>query len=418
MRWLPRWVAEAVAVPLAAQVACTPVVAAISGQVSLVAVAANLLVAAAVGPATVLGLVAGLFVLAWEPLGLLVGRLAGACAWWIVAVAEHSASLPAAAVGWSSSGLAIAVLAALCLVCVLVMPALLGRRWWALAAVVALVVAVLRPWPGAGWPPPGWVMVVCDVGQGDGIVLNAGTGAAVVVDAGPDADAMDDCLERLGVRRLPVVVLTHFHADHVAGLTGAMAGRDVGEILVTALQEPAGGAHEVGSVAVDAGVPVRTASYGEVRRIGPLTWQVIGPSRELATGSGSDAGSAPNNASLVVLAQVRGVRLLLGADMEPEAQRLLARSLPDLRADVLKVPHHGSRYQDPDLLGDLGATLAVISVGAANDYGHPAPETMALLDEAGMLVRRTDESGDIAVVVDGDGELRVVTRGRSRSPPQ
>ena len=74
MRWMPRWVAEAVAVPVAAQVACTPVVAAISGQVSLVAVAANLLVAPAVGPATVLGLAGGLVGLVWAPLGAVVGR--------------------------------------------------------------------------------------------------------------------------------------------------------------------------------------------------------------------------------------------------------------------------------------------------------------------------------------------------------
>ena len=78
--------------------------------------------------------------------------------------------------------------------------------------------------------------------------------------------------------------------------------------------------------------------------------------------------------------------------------------------DVLKVPHHGSRYQDPGLLTGLGARVALVSVGADNDYGHPAPETLGLLEEAGMLVRRTDEDGDVAVVVDDDGGLRVVTR--------
>ncbi|HET9859150.1 MAG TPA: ComEC/Rec2 family competence protein, partial [Nocardioidaceae bacterium] len=80
----------------------------------------------------------------------------------------------------------------------------------------------------------------------------------------------------------------------------------------------------------------------------------------------------------------------------------------DLHVDVLKVPHHGSRYQDPEFLSGLGARLAVISVGEDNDYGHPSPETVAVLEDAGMLVRRTDISGDVAVVVRG-GELRVVT---------
>ncbi|RYJ05315.1 MAG: ComEC/Rec2 family competence protein, partial [Actinomycetales bacterium] len=99
-RWLPRWAAEAIAIPLAAQLACTPVVAAISGQVSLVAVVANLAVAPVVGPATVLGLGAGLVGLVWDPAGRLLGTGAGWCVAWIVTVATRGADLPTAAVGW------------------------------------------------------------------------------------------------------------------------------------------------------------------------------------------------------------------------------------------------------------------------------------------------------------------------------
>ena len=104
------------------------------------------------------------------------------------------------------------------------------------------------------------------------------------------------------------------------------------------------------------------------------------------------------------------MRLLMTGDMEPEAQQRLDASLPGLRADVLKVPHHGSRYQDPDLLDGLGARLAVVSVGRDNDYGHPAAATLALLRRAGMRVERTDEDGDVAVTV-RDGRLGVQHRG-------
>ena len=117
-----------------------------------------------------------------------------------------------------------------------------------------------------------------------------------------------------------------------------------------------------------------------------------------------------NNASLVLLAEVRGVRILLGGDMEPEAQQALARSVPGLRVDVLKVPHHGSRYQDHGLLSGLGVRVALVSAGEDNEYGHPDGGTLAALEAAGAEVRRTDEDGDVAVVVD-DGELRVVSRG-------
>ena len=109
------------------------------------------------------------------------------------------------------------------------------------------------------------------------------------------------------------------------------------------------------------------------------------------------------------------MRMLLGGDMEPEAQQPLDRSLPGLRVDVLKVPHHGSRYQDPDLLerprGARGGGLG----RAENDYGHPAAATVALLRRAGMSVERTDEDGDVALTV-RDGRLAVRTRGGLLAP--
>ncbi len=408
--WLPRWAAEAVAVPFAAQLACTPVVAAISGQVSLVAVAANLLVAPVVGPATVLGLVGGLLMLVTAPLGLLCGWAAGWSAWWVIAVATRLARLPTAAVDWSAAPTGVAVLTAVCLAVALVSTRVLARRGWSVGLCLALVAVVARPLPSPGWPPDGWVLVACDVGQGDGLVLNAGGGRAVVVDTGPDPAPMGRCLSRLGVRRLPVVVLTHFHADHVDGLPAVLSGRPVGEVDVTATRVPEFGAEQVDRWAAAAHVPVRVPPVGEVRRVGALTWQVIGPLRPVTEQGGSEEGSVANDASLVLLVEVHGIRILMSGDMEPEAQQLVDAALPDLHVDVLKVPHHGSRYQDPDLIGDLGARLAVISVGAHNDYGHPAASTLAVLRRAGMLVRRTDRDGDVAVLV-RHGDLRVVTRG-------
>jgi competence protein ComEC len=404
--WMPRWLAEATAVPLAAQLACTPAVAAISGQVSLVAVAANMVVAPAVGPATVLGLAGGLVILAVEPVGALLGRGAAWCAWWITAVAERCAELPTAAVGWSSEWASITLLTALCLAVAWSMPAVLARRRWSVLLTGLIVLTVVRPLPAPGWPPEGWLLVACDIGQGDGLVLNAGSGSAVVVDVGPDPAAIDRCLDRLEVERLPVVVLTHFHDDHVAGLPAVLHERPPEEILVTALADPEAGAEEVRSWATAAGVPVRVPALGEVRRLGSLTWQVVGPSARFATGDAAVEGSPANNASVALLVETQGVRMLLTGDMEPEAQEAMRRVLPSLHVDVLKVPHHGSRYQDPAFLTGLHARVAVVSVGRDNTYGHPAAETLGLLEANGVLVRRTDESGDVAVVLH-DGQLTV-----------
>lgn len=146
-RWLPAFAAEAVAIPLAAQLACTPVIAGLSGQVSLVAVGANLLSAPVVGPATVLGLGAGLVELVWPRAAHLLGTLAAWCAGWLLVVAGHGAHLPGATVGWGAGPLPLTVLSALCLLLALTLPGLLQRRWWTLAATAALV-AVLLGLPG------------------------------------------------------------------------------------------------------------------------------------------------------------------------------------------------------------------------------------------------------------------------------
>ena len=410
MRWLPQWLAEALAVPLAAQIACTPLVAAISGQVSLVAVLANLLAAPVVGPATVLGLAGGVVFLVAEPVGRVVAAPAAWCAHWIIEVAVRCAGLPVAALSWPSGPVGIALLTVLCAVVALLLGVLLARRFATVSLGALMVVALLVPLPRPGWPPPGWVMVACDVGQGDGLVLRAGPASAVVVDAGPDPTLMDRCLSRLGVDEVPLVVLTHFHADHVDGLEGVLHGRRVGAVEVTSLAEPLSGVRLVQGVAARAGVPVVRASYGETRRLGPLTWQVIAPSHDPSPSS----ESPPNDSSVVLLVRTRGIRILLMGDEEDGSQAQLRRDTGGVRADVLKVAHHGSARQDPGLVRATGARLAVISVGVDNDYGHPAPSLMALLRDARMRVARTDRDGDVAVVVDHG--LRVATAGAGRPP--
>jgi competence protein ComEC len=182
----------------------------------------------------------------------------------------------------------------------------------------------------------------------------------------------------------------------------------VGAIEVTSLADPLSGVRLVQAVAARAGVPVQRASYGESRRLGPLSWQVIGPSRPPSP----ESESPPNDSSVVLLVETRGIRILLMGDEEDGSQSQLRRETGGVQADVLKVAHHGSARQDADLVRGTEARLAVISVGVDNDYGHPAPSLLALLRDARMRVARTDKEGDVAVTVDG-GVLGV--RGRQRA---
>jgi competence protein ComEC len=409
-RWMPRLLAEAVAVPLAAQAVCTPAIAAISGQVSVVAVLANLAAAPAVGPTTVLGLIAGLVAVVNTSVGEVLGRLAGLPATWIVLVATHGAGLAGASITWPVSPVAITGLAGLCVVALVGLHAILRRRAASLFLAALLVVAVLRPIGRLGWPPDGWLMIACDVGQGDGLVLNAGVGAAVVVDTGPDPRLMDRCLDRLHVSAVPLVVITHFHADHVDGLPGVLDGRRVGEIETSPLRDPPSGAEAVDAQAAAASVPITVAVAGERRTVGQLHWTVLAPLHVPTAqyGDSSGDGSAPNNASVVMLVKVQGVRLLLSGDAEPEEQADILATGVDLGVDVLKAAHHGSANQDPAYVFATAAALAIISVGAHNDYGHPASQTLGLLEQLGAKVYRTDRDGDVAVVKKA-GQLTVVT---------
>jgi len=150
-RWLPRWLAEAIAVPAAAQLACTPVIAVISGKVSLVAVVANLLAEPAVGPATVLGLLGGLLHLLWAPLGPLAGVPAAWSVSWIVAVAHRCARLPTAQVGWGSGPVAIGLLVLLTVAIGLHGPRLLRHRVLGPASCLLLVAVTAIRLPTPGW---------------------------------------------------------------------------------------------------------------------------------------------------------------------------------------------------------------------------------------------------------------------------
>jgi competence protein ComEC len=278
------------------------------------------------------------------------------------------------------------------------LPVLLRRQWWSVFGAVLLGATILLRPPAPGWPPADWLVVACDVGQGDALALRAGPAAAVVIDAGPDPPLVDRCLDSLDIERVPLLVLTHFHADHVAGLPGVLDGRRVGRVLLSPLEDPAEYADDVRGWLEARGTPVSAARAGDDIRVGEtVRLRVIWPRRIIAD------GSAPNNASIVLDATVDGIRMLLAGDVEPEAQRAIIGAEPGLRADVLKVPHHGSAHQETELLTTLGATVGLVSVGAGNTYGHPAAEILRVLDESGAQVFRTDIDGSIAVVRTEDG---------------
>lgn len=396
-RGLPVPLAEALAVTAAAQAVCAPVVAVFAARVSLVAVPCNLLAEIAFAPATLLGCAALVLAPVSLPVASAFAWLASWPARWIAEVARFGAELPGAQAAWPDGWAGALGLAAVTVGVLLLLRRALRSAWLAAGCATLLLLAVLRPEPldriVTGWPPAGWRMVACDVGQGDGLVFSAGQGSALVVDVGPDPAVIDTCLRRLGVRRIPLLLLSHFHADHVAGLPGALKGRSVGAIQTSTVREPAGQASFVRRVAREAGVPVVEAVVGERRRMADgLSWQALWPPE-------SAAGLNANDSSVALLLRSAGMTFFLPGDLEPPAQQRLFALYPELAdVDVLKVAHHGSAYQHGPLLERLNPRLALISAGDGNGYGHPAPVTLQTLRSLGAQVLRTDTDGELAVV--------------------
>ncbi|MEZ0065677.1 competence protein ComEC [Streptacidiphilus sp. MAP12-20] len=409
----PHRLAEPLAAAFAAQAWCGPLLVLRAARVSLVAIPCNLLAELCVAPATVLGFA----VLAVAPISLIlaqwIARLAAVPVALLIALARFGAELPGAEIdwpgGWFGAGLLIALTCAL-----VAAAAFLRRPLVAVLLALCLLLTLLRPAPLArfatGWPPDGWRVVACEVGQGDALVLSPGGApdTALLVDAGPDPHAVDVCLRALGITVIPLVILTHDHADHVEGLPGVLRGRRVGAIETTTVDEPATEYAHVRRWAAEAQVPLLRAARGERRTLGRLSWQVLWPDAADPT-----TPRGPNNASVVLLVTTPGLRVALLGDLEPPAQQRLLADLADFPAlrgvDVLKVAHHGSAQQDPALLAALRPRLALISVGPDNRYGHPAPVTLRLLRSLGTAVVRTDQQGDLAVL-DTDGHLAVATR--------
>lgn len=400
-RWAPRWLAEAFCVPLAAQLATQPIITSLSGQISVVGVFANVVSAPFVGPTTVLGLLASITSF-FPPVAAVLAWLAGWCVQPIIWVAQHASQLPSAAITWPAT--TPGVLGSLCLC--LCLGALSGRvvgsrRATGALVVILLVATLVRPVP-LGWPGR-WAVTFCDVGQGDATVLRAGDGVAVVVDTGPEPRATTTCLDQLGVRRVPVLVLTHFHADHIGGTAAVLERFRPEVVLVSPLASPAHAAAAVEQAAGDVGARVVTAVPGQEFRVGDVHWTTLGAWRPGGStdGDGFRESATENDSSIVALADVAGLRVVLPGDAEPAGQRRAiaeaGRRDVDVTAHVLKLPHHGAAAQDPDFFRAVGAQVAVVSAGRDNSYGHPASATLELARSHGMHVVSTAEQGSLAL---------------------
>ncbi|MBU1227084.1 MAG: MBL fold metallo-hydrolase, partial [Actinobacteria bacterium] len=259
----------------------------------------------------------------------------------------------------------------------------------AIGAAAALTAWVVVP----GLPPGGPEMIVLDVGQGDAILLRDPAGTAVLFDGGPDPGVLRRALASRRIDRIDLLVMTHEHADHLTGLVGITRYASVARAWVAPGLAEDGVAGEVLAELRTAGTLIEAPRVGWSASVGSFSLEVLGPRRRYAS---------PNDGSLVMTVTARGATALLAGDIEVIAQR----EIGPVHADILKVPHQGAATSDPEWLGALGASVAVISVGP-NDYGHPSEAVIAVLESGGAEVLRTDRDGDVTVRFDQVGAAAV-----------
>ncbi len=423
---VPRGLAEALAVTIAATLGTAPLIALHFERLSLVSLPVNVLAAPAVAPVMWLGTIAGALGQFAPGLAAPVGELAALPLAYLTWLAESAAELPLAELQVGSPGPAGVLAIYLAAGAAAFAWRRLARRRaarpaaatkparrWACAVVLAAGAtagAALAARPPQ--PPHDLTISFLDIGQGDATLIQHGR-ATVLVDTGPRDGPILERLREAGVRRLDLLVATHAALDHDGAaaevldelpvamvLDGEEGGvcRSTGPIGVQNDTPPADGPFgaragvPVGRLAKRRRIPCTPSDAGQVLRIGPLELRVLWPHRDPPAAPGAE----PNDRATVIHLRDGDFDLLLTADAESNVTAGL--DLP--RVDALKVAHHGSDDPGlPDLLRRLTPQVAVMEVGRNNLYGHPTPATVAALEQAVPIVRRTDRDGTVRLRV-------------------
>jgi competence protein ComEC len=401
---MPRLLALGLAVTIAAQIMCLPLLIQLQPGLATYSVIANLLAGPVVAPVTVLGI---LGVVLTPIIPSLVGPISWVASFggfWITVVAETFAQFPAAVFPWVTGFIATVVSVLVVLSCIAWLrakPELL--RQTGLMVLVVVGVSTLSV-PAAGsvlpksWPLPNWTTVACDVGQGDGFVIRSES-RVMVVDVGREAAPIDNCLKELGIKTIDLLVLTHFDFDHVGGLEGALRSRTVTTAIVSGFPDDRPAAKASFALLEDKQAEVLIANPKISGSLGEFSWQVLAPSLEATEAEDS------NDASVILAILGPEYDLLMLGDLGARGQERIskqAKRIFDARQVplVLKVSHHGSNDQNSEFNLSLQPELALVSVGKENGYGHPGANTLSLFRQAGSVILRTDEMGSIAISVD------------------
>lgn len=293
--------------------------------------------------------------------------------------------------------------------------------------VVAVGIYFLKPYWERGReeaPPPAsgeqLKVAVLDVGQGDAILVVAPGGKTALIDAGEPGDGkvVRAALERHGVERIDLMVATHPHADHIGAADEVIKQTPVGRVLYSGVPHTTKNYEDFLTAIEEKGIELTRAEPGQTFELGGgAILRVLAPiqpffkKEDLRSG-----GNEPNANSVVVRLDYGDFSMLLTGDAEAQTEDRMMREGANVKADVLKVGHHGSKYAtSEEFLKEGEFKAAVISAGLDNRYGHPSQEVLDRLRAANVKIYRTDFQGEIVITTRGDDRFDVETERQPRS---
>lgn len=383
-----RWLVEAIAIPVSATIPCLPVILLLSNEFSLATIPSNILVAPVIALITVLGFLSAILTPIISSVGAILFAAASFFAKYIVVVSDAMEKFPSIHFNYTRVYILIFILSL----------ALYFNHHKSIAVIITALLLAQLVFNTTSWPGRNWQVVNCDVGQGDAMVINLGTSSAIVIDTGPDPGAIDNCLRALNIKTIPLLILTHFHSDHVGAISGVVKDRLIGQVWISNLHQPESAYERAMKELV--GIEVKSVTKGEIYlfpesniEIKVLWPQSNGVNFKELPGDGSKI----NNSSISLILKTNDLSVFAGGDIEPEVQEVITTSGLLSDVDLLKVSHHGSAYQYVPMLDILKPEIAIISVGSKNSYGHPDVEFVDELEKRSISVWRTDLSGGISV---------------------
>ena len=394
----------AIAVALSAQISTLGLVVGFTGQISIWSVIANLLVAPVIPFITVLGYLALVIVNLNLEISSIINFISGFFTNWIIIIAHFFASQNLNQIQIQKGFISFL---SVNLIMIIIYFYLIKSKTYFFLKICGSITLVSfmslfiigKFFKVSDWPISNAQFVMCDVGQGDGLVVKDSKNNVIVVDVGPDGNLMTNCLKKLKVSKIDVLILTHFHIDHVNGLEEIYSNFPINHVYTTWVNEPEEESLQVQNILGKN--RIKFLISGGSFKIGDISIKCLWPMRKKML-----IESIANNSSVVVIASIGNASALLTGDVEPPAQKEIRTKWINPNVDLIKIPHHGSKFQDQLFPKWSGARLALISVGDKNTYGHPSKETIKLYENSGIKVIDSATSGSVSIFIDKDDSIK------------